>query len=243
MSKLITLDNLKTFKAKLDKTISSSGGGTKTVNFNSRAYTPSKPIYDEDLAILLADRNNTITFNSKIYRLVDNDVKSGRLFYMHLGESGYISGIYITISTKKWDKYDNTYDLNDYISKSTIQGDSSGVIYYDFDTDSFYRINKKKYKHTIHFVAFVEGDEGHFFFTVESDQAEPFMNANEIEDGSYTAYSSNIDNVIGTLQVFIDNTNGVYQCGGAVCIGNNFYTAIREYLSIGGDYVEPLFYN
>lgn len=241
MSKLITLDNLRTFKAKLDETISSSGGGTKTVNFDGRAYTPSKPIYDEDLAILLADRNNTITFNSKIYRLVDNQVKSDRLFYMHLGESGYISGIYITISTKKWDKYDNTYDLNDYISKATIQGDSSGVIYYDLDTDSFYRINKKKYKHTIHFVTSVENDQGQFLFTVESDQSEPFTNTNEIEDGSYTAYSSNIDNVIGTLQVFIDNTNGVYQCGGAVCIGNNSYTAIREYLSIESDDVEPLF--
>lgn len=240
MSKLITLDNLKTFKAKLDETISSSGGGTKTVNFDGRAYTPSKPIYDEDLAILLADRNNTITFNSKIYRLVDNQVNSDRLFYMHLGESGSINGIYITISTKKWDKYNNAYDLNDYISKTDIQGNSSGLIYYDLDTDSFYRINKKKYKHTIHFATSVENDQGQFLFTVESDQSEPFTDANEIEDGSYTAYSSNIDNVIGTLQVFIDNTNGVYQCGGAVCISNNSYIAIREDLSIESDDVEPL---
>lgn len=241
MSKLITLDNLRTFKAKLDETISSSGGGTKMVDFDGRAYTPKGYIYAEDLAILLADRNNTINFNSEIYRLVDNQVISDRLFYIHLGENGYISGIYITISTRKWDKYDDTYDLNDYISKATIQGDSSGVIYYDFDTDSFYRINKKKYKHTIHFVAFVESDEGHFFFTVESDQSEPFTNINEIEDGSYTAYSSNIDNLIGTLQVFIDNTNGVCQCGGAVCISNNSYTAVREEPRIESDNVEPLF--
>lgn len=241
MSKLITLDNLRTFKAKLDETISSSGGGTKTVDFDYRAYTPKGYIYAEDLAILLADRNNTITFGGEIYRLVDNQVKSDRLFYIHLGESGYIHGIYITISTKKWDKYDAIYDLNDYISKATILGDSSGVIYYDLDTDSFYRINKKKYKHTIHFVAFVESTEEPFFFTVESDQAESFTSANEIEDGCYTAYSSNIDNVIGTLQVFIDNSNGVYKYGGAVCIGNNSYTAVREELRIESDNVEPLF--
>lgn len=241
MSKLITLDNLKTFKAKLDETISSSGGGTKTVDFDYQAYTPSRPIDDEDLAILLADRNNTITFGGEIYRLVDNQVKSDRLFYIHLGEVGYIRGIYITISTKKWDKYDVIYDLNDYISKANILGNSSGVIYYDTETDDFYRINQKKYKHTIHFVAVDMSYEGHFFFTVESDQAEPFTDTNEIEDGSYTAYSSNIDNVIGTLQVFIDNTNGVYQYGGVVCISNNSYNAIRDYLNIESDDVEPLF--
>lgn len=240
MSKLITLDNLRTFKAKLDETISSSGGGTKMVDFDGRAYTPKGFIYAEDLAILLADRNNTINFNSEIYRLVDNQVISDRLFYIHLGENGYVRGIYITISTRKWGKYDS-YDLNACISKDIILGDSSGVIYQDLETGDFYRIPKKRYKHTVHFVAFVESDEGHFFFTVESDQAESFTSANEIEDGCYTAYSSNIDNVIGTLQVFIDNSNGVYQCGGAVCISINSYTAVREELRIESDNVEPLF--
>ena len=240
MSKLITLDNLRTFKAKLDKTISSSGGGTKTVNFDGRAYTPSEPIYAEDLAILSADRNNTITLDSKIYRLVDNQVISDRLFYIHLGEDGIIYGIYITRSTRKWDKYE-CYDLNDYIAKNSILGGSSGVIYHDIETGEIYSVPQKRYKHTVHFVAFVENDEGHFFFTVESDQSEPFTNTNEIEDGSYTAYSSNIDNVIGTLQVFIDNANGVYQCGGAVCISQNYYTAVREELYIESDNVEWLF--
>lgn len=240
MAKFITLGNLATFKAKLDETISSSGGGTKTVNFNSRAYTPSRPIYDEDLAILLADRNNTITFNSKIYRLVDNQVISDRLFYMHLGESGDINGIYITKSTKMWGEY-NIYDLGDYISKIDIRGDSSGVIYYDHDTDCFYRINKKKYTHTIYFTISFEDVPGEFLFRVESDEPEPFTDASEIDDGSYIAYSRNIAYVIGTLQVFIDKPNGDYKCGGAVCVGNNYYTAIREDIIIEGDDVEPLF--
>lgn len=242
MSKLITLDNLRTFKAKLDKTISSSGGGTKTVDFNGRAYTPSKPIYAEDLAILSADRNNTITLDSKIYRLVDNQVTSDRLFYIHLGEDGIIYGIYITRSTRKWNKYER-YDLNDYIAKNSILGGSSGVIYHDIETGEFYRVPQKRYKHTVHFVAVAESDEGHFFFTVESDQSEPFTNTNEIEDGSYTAYSSNIDNVIGTLQVFIDNANSVYQVGGGICTGDNTYSTVRSELNISSDNVEPVFQN
>lgn len=241
MSKLITLDNLRTFKAKLDETISSSGGGTKTVDFDGRAYTTTKPIYAEDLAILSADRNNTITLDSKIYRLVDNQVTSDRLFYIHLGEDGIIYGIYITRSTRKWDKYE-CYDLNHYIAKNSITGNSSGVIYHNIDTDEFYRVPKKRYKHTVNFeVGTDDGNVGQFFFTVESDQEGPFTSTSEIEDGCYTAYSSNVDSIIGTLQVFIDNVNGVFQVGGGMCVGNNTYSAVRLELNISSDNVEGLF--
>lgn len=241
MSKLITLDNLRTFKAKLDETISSSGGGTKTVNFDGRAYTTTKPIYAEDLAILSADRNNTITLDSKIYRLVDNQVTSDRLFYIHLGEDGIIYGIHITRSTRKWDKYEY-YDLNNYIAKNSITGNSSGVIYHNIDTDEFYRVPKKRYKHTVNFeVSTDDGNVGQFFFTVESDQEGPFTSTSEIEDGCYTAYSSNVDSIIGTLQVFIDNVNGVFQVGGGMCVDNNTYSAVRLELNISSDNVEGLF--
>ena len=241
MSKLITLDNLRTFKAKLDETISSSGGGTKTVNFNSQAYTTTRPIDAEDLAILSADRNNTITLDNRTYRLVDNEVTSGRLFYIHLGEDGIIYGISITKSTRKWDKYEY-YDLNRYIEKNSITGDSSGVIYHNIDTDEFYRVPKKRYKHTVNFYVDTEdGYEAWFFFTVESDREYLFSSMSEIEDGCYTAYSSNVDNIIGTLQVLIDNLNGVYQYGGAVCVGNNSYSYVRSELYSISDYVEWLF--
>ena len=242
MSKLITLDNLRTFKAKLDETSSSSGGGTKTVDFVGRAYTPSKPIYAEDLAILSADRNNTITLDSKIYRLVDNQVTSDRLFYIHLGEDGIIYGIYITRSTRKWDNFP-LYNLADFLSRSEVigNGTDSGIICYNTDTNEFSIIPKKRYKHTVSFEAEVEGTVGQFFFTVESNAEESFTSTSDIEDGSYTAYSSNIDNVIGTLQVFIDQSNGVYQVGGGVCVGNSSYSVVRSELNISSDNVEPLF--
>ena len=243
MSKLITLDNLRTFKAKLDKTISSSGGGTKTVDFNSRAYTTNTPIYAEDLAILLADRNNTITLDSKIFRLADNQVKPDSLYYTHLGGDGMLEMLEITISTRKWTNFP-LYNLDDFLSRSEIDGKGTGLIFWNDDTDEFSTILKKSYKHTVNFeVATDDGSTGQFFFMVESDQEGPFTSTSEIEDGCYTAYSSNVDSIIGTLQVFIDNVNGVFQVGGGMCVGNNTYSAVRLELNISSDNVEPLFQN
>lgn len=241
MSKLITLDNLRTFKAKLDKTISSSGGGTKTVDFNSRAYTTRTPIYAEDLAILLADRNNTITLDSKIFRLADNQVKPDSLYYTHLGADGVREMLEITMSTRMWTNFP-LYNLYDFISRGEITGGSSGLIFWNYDEDNFAIIPKKRYKHTVEFEVVTNDDStGLFFFTVESDQAEPFTSTGEIEDGCYTAYSSNVENIIGTLQVFIDNPNSVYQVGGGICVGGNDYSTVQSELNIWSDNAEPLF--
>lgn len=243
MSKLITLDNLRTFKAKLDETISSSGGGTKTVNFNSRAYTTKTPIYAEDLAILLADRNNTITLDSKIFRLADNQVKPDSLYYTHLGDNRTLEMLEITISTRKWVNY-SLYNLDNFIERNEIAGGSSGLIFWNYDEDRFELIPAKRYKHTVKFeVSTDDGDVGQFFFTVESDQEGPFTSTREIEDGCYTAYSSNVDSIIGTLQVFIDNANSVFQVGGGMCVDNNTYSAVRLELNISSDNVEPVFQN
>lgn len=238
MSKLITLDNLRTFKAKLDETISSSGGGTKTVDFNSRAYTTKTPIYAEDLAILLADRNNTITLDSKIFRLADNQVKPDSLYYTHLGDDGVLEMLEITMSTRRWTNFP-LYNLDDLVSRSEITGGSSGLIFWNHDEDNFAIIPKKMYKHTVEFeVVADDGSTTLFFFTVESDQAESFTSTSEIENGCYTAYSSNIENMMGTLQVFIDNSSGVYQVGGVICTGNNTYSTVWSELNISSDNVE-----
>lgn len=242
MSKLITLDNLRTFKAKLDKTISSSGGGTKTVDFDGRAYTTSTPIYAEDLAILLADRNNTITLDSKIFRLADNQVKPDSLYYTHLGYNNVLEMLEITISTRKWTNFP-LYNLDDLVSRSEITGSSSGFIFWNYDEETFALFPQKKYKHTVNFEAATDGNVRQFFFTVESDQAEPFTSTSDIDDGCYIAYSSNIDNVIGTLQVFINQSSGNYQVGGAVCTGQDSYSIVCDELRISSDNVEPLFEN
>lgn len=244
MSKLITLDNLRTFKAKLDETISSSGGGTKTVNFNSRAYTTKTPIEAEDLAILLADRNNTITLDQKIFRLADNEVKTDILYYTHFGKDRVLEMLAITMSTRKWTNF-SLYDLDDFISRGDIIGDSSGFIFWDHDEDKFVKIPKKMYKHTVSFdVVTNEGSIGVFFFTVESDLDHPFPSTSNIEDGCYTAYSRNVEEIIGTLQVFINNSSSVYQVGGVICVGDNSYSIVRVDLDLNGysDYVEQIFY-
>lgn len=238
MSKLITLDNLRTFKAKLDETISSSGGGTKTVDFNSRAYTTSTPIDADDLSILLADRNNTITLDSKIFRLTDNQVKPDSLYYTHLGDDRILEMLEITISTRKWTNFP-LYNLDDILCRSEIDGKGTGLILWNDDTDNFSIIPKKSYKHTVEFeVVTDDGSTGLFFFTVESDLAEPFASKSEIENGCYTAYSSNVENIIGTLQVFIDSSSSVYQVGGGICTGNNTYSTVRSELNISSDNVE-----
>lgn len=245
MSKLITLDNLRTFKAKLDKTISSSGGGTKTVDFNAKAYSSNRymPIEADDLSILLADRNNTITLDSKIFRLTDNQVKPNSLYYTHLGDDRILEMLEITISTRQWTNFP-LYNLDDILCRSEIDGKGTGLIFWNDDTDEFSTILKKSYKHTVNFeVATDDGSTGQFFFTVESDQEGPFTSTSEIEDGCYTAYSSNVDNIIGTLQVFIDNANGVYRVGGGMCVGNNTYSAVQLELNISSDNVEPVFQN
>lgn len=243
MSKLITLDNLRTFKAKLDETISSSGGGTKTVNFNSHAYTTKTPIDAEDLAILLADRNNTITLDSKIFRLADNQVKRDSLYYTHLGDDRVLEMLEITKSTRRWTNF-TLYNLDDFVSRSEITGGSSGLIFWNYDEDNFAIIPQKMYKHTVEFEATTaDGNVGQFFFTVESDQAESFTSTSEIENGCYIAYSSNIDNIIGTLQVFIDQSNGNYQVGGVVCTGQDSYSAVRNILNFISDNVEWVFQN
>lgn len=242
MSKLITLDNLRTFKAKLDETISSSGGGTKTVDFNSRAYTTKTPIYAEDLAILLADRNNTITLDHKIFRLADNQVKTDILYYTHFGDDRVLEMLAITMSTRKWTNFP-LYNLDDFISRGEITGGSSGLIFWNHDEDKFDIIPKKMYKHTVTFeVVTNDGSTGMFFFTVESDLAEPFTSTSEIENGCYTAYSSNVENIIGTLQVFIDSSSSVYQVGGGICVGDNSYSTVRVELNSYSDNVEPVFY-
>lgn len=245
MSKLITLDNLRTFKAKLDETISSSGGGTKTVDFNYRGYTSvtGATIYAEDLAILLADRNNTITLNSKIFRLADNQVEPDRLYYTHLGYDNVLEMLEITISTRKWTNFP-LYSLDDFISRGEITGGgSSGLIFWNHDEDKFDIIPKKMYKHTVTFeVVTNDGSTGMFFFTVESDLSEPFGSTSEIENGCYTAYSSNVENIIGTLQVFIDSSSSVFQVGGGICVGDNSYSTVRLELNSYSDNVEPVFY-
>lgn len=239
MSKLITLDNLRTFKAKLDKTISSSGGGTKTVNFNSRAYTTTSPIYAEDLAILVADRNNTITLDNKIFRLADNQVKRDSLYYTHLGDNGILEMLEITKSTRMWVNYP-LYHLDEFIERNEIiSGSNSGFIFWNTDESRFDLIPAKRYKHTVKFeAATVDGYVGQFFFTVESDLVEPFTSTSDIDDGCYIAYSSNIDTIIGTLQVFIDQSNGNYQVGGVVCIGQDSYFAVRDTINFISDNVE-----
>lgn len=244
MAKFITLDNLRTFKAKLDETISSSGGGTKTVNFNSRAYTTKTPIDAEDLAILLADRNNTITLDNKIFRLADNQVKPDSLYYTHLGDDRMLEMLEITMSTRRWTNFP-LYNLDDLVFRSEITGGSSGLIFWNFDEDSFAIIPRKKYKHTVEFEVFAnDGSPVLCFFTVESDRADPFTNTSEIENGCYTAYSSNIEKMMGTLQVFIDNSRGDYQVGGGICIGNNTYsTTVWSEFDILIDNVEYVFQN
>lgn len=242
MSKLITLDNLRTFKAKLDETISSSGGGTKTVDFNSRAYTTKTPIYAEDLAILLADRNNTITLDHKIFRLADNQVRTDILYYTHFGDDGVLEMLEITMSTRKWTNF-SLYNLYDFISRGEITGGSSGLIFWNCDEDKFDIIPKKMYKHTVTFELVTDdGSMGMFFFTVESYLAEPFSSTSEIDNGCYTAYSSNVENIIGTLQVFIDSSSGVYQVGGVICDGYHSYSTVQVELNNYSDNVEPVFY-
>lgn len=241
MSKLITLDNLRTFKAKLDETISSSGGGTKTVDFNYRGYTTGAPIYAEDLAILLADRNNTITLDRKIFRLADNQVEPDSLYYTHLGHNDVLEMLKITISTRKWTNF-SLYNLGDFLCRSEIPQSDTGIICWSSDTNEFSVLPKKSYKHTVEFeVVTDDGSTGLFFFTVESDLAEPFASTSEIENGCYTAYSSNVENIIGTLQVFIDSSSSVYQVGGGIRIGNNTYSTVWSELNISSDNVEPLF--
>lgn len=243
MSKLITLDNLRTFKAKLDETISSSGGGTKTVDFNSRAYTTKTPIYAEDLAILLADRNNTITLDHKIFRLADNQVRTDILYYTHFGDDGILEMLAITMSTRKWTNFP-LYDLNYFISRGEIDlSNGSGLIFWNCDEDKFCIIPKKMYIHTVTFeVVTNDGITGMFFFTVESDYIEPFTSAEEIEDGCYIAYSSNVESMIGTLQVFINRRSGVYKVGGGICVGDDSYLALRVELNIYSDNVDKVVY-
>lgn len=85
------------------------------------------------------------------------------------------------------------------------------------------------------------GVVGQFFFTVESDVEESFTSTSDIEDGCYTAYSSDVNNIIGTLQVLIDNIHSVFQVGGVVCVGDNSYSNVRLELKIINDSVEVLF--